>query len=71
MHCLSLYFNAGRRERRIIIAVAQQEQQQQYQQVWPVDATLHPQQHFHVSVSATTKEDPEVVGHCGLPGKCR
>ena len=52
-----------------IIAVAQQEQQ--YQQVCPVDATLHPQQHFPVSVSATTTEDPEVVVHCGLPDKCR
>lgn len=58
-----------KQERCIINAVAQPEQQ--VQQVCPVDATLHPQQQNPVSVSATTKADPRVVGHCGLPDKCR
>jgi hypothetical protein len=59
-----------RRSKKVDIIEAEH-QEQQCQQVWPVDATLHPQQQILVSASATTKEDPGVVGHCGLPGKCR
>jgi hypothetical protein len=60
-----------KKEKKNIIEVAQQEQQQYQQQVLLADATLHLQRHFLVSVSATTQEDPRVVGHCGLLGICR
>lgn len=53
-----------------IIAVARQVQRE-YLQACLVDAALHPQQHFLVSVSATTKADRGVFGHYGSPGKCR
>ena len=68
MHFLLIY-SAGESKKMDIIAVAQQEQR--YQQVFAVDATLHPPQQILVSVSATIQEDPGVVGHCGLLDKCR